>query len=158
MRLSPTARRMRYGHILGGDNPQQSNHMLHLYFFFRYIVEGQKHCVCVLHPDINSLRYISYLVGKVFGPNWSEFWIFMSCLYSIATPVSTSMITVDILVRYLCCVTGWVFLVTFSCRYFYIKCGLSFTWLLLFCSNFWCFVLYHCVSPCIGYYSAIDGV
>ena len=44
----------------------------------------KKHCVCDFQPATNSLGYPYYLTGKLFDPNWSVFWIFMICMYSMA--------------------------------------------------------------------------
>ena len=62
-------------HIFGGDNPQKSNHKLHLSFYFKlYCCGTEKNRICAFHHVSNPFSYPSYLIGKLFDTNWSEFW------------------------------------------------------------------------------------
>ena len=132
--------------------------MLHLYFCFKvYCCGSEKDCVCVFHPSTNPLSYPDYLIDVIWNKNWSTFFL-MICLYYVATPVSSSMIALAILVRFPCCVSSWTFIVIFSWGQLAIKCGVSFTWLCIFHGHFWCHILYYGINPCIGYYYNLGGV
>ena len=130
------------GHPFWVSNPQQSTHMSYLSIFFRYIFVGQKKIVSVpynLPPTLWESRPIS--LAKDFTQTGLCFGVFMRFLLSMATPMSLSRISLAILVRFSCCVTGWGFPAKFSWTHFSIKVGVSFTWLCTFLIHFWFHVL-----------------
>ena len=129
-------------HLRGGDNPQQSSHTSHICFYFKvYCCGEEKHCVYAFQPAAYFLGYIAYLIVTVFDPIWPVIWFKIIYMLSMATPVSSSIISLAILVRWSCCVTGWDFLAKFSWRRLAIKCGVSLTLLCTLHSHFWCRVL-----------------
>ena len=65
----------------------------YFYLFSGIFLWGIKKFVCVFHPAAKSLVYPAYLIGKVFDPNWYVICFLIGCLYSMETPVFSSMIS-----------------------------------------------------------------
>ena len=74
MRLPPTVRRVQYGSYFGGNNPQQSAHMQHFYFYFQIhcCVTGRK--LSLWLPTILQLTEIACL------SNWKRIWSTLVCV------------------------------------------------------------------------------
>ena len=119
------------GHIFGGENPQQSDHILNISFSFQVYCCGSEKPLCLwfptIHQNLGARLNISLAKGLI--QTGLCFGFLMSFMYSMTTPVSSATITLEILFKQSCCVTGWAFLVKFTQRQFYIKCGVSFPWL-----------------------------
>ena len=146
------------GPLFRYGNPQQFVHMLHIFFYF------QVYCCRVeffsVTSTLPSTPWYSLTISLVndFIQTGLIFGFLTICLYSKVTPMSSPMIELAILVRYSCCVNGWLFLVTFYWIQLDIKCVVSFTWLCILWIHFWCCELYDGVPPCIGPASILGGV
>ena len=68
IRFPPTVRRVRYGSYFGGKNPQQYDHMSHLYFYFQvyFFVAGKTLCLC--------LQTWCRILCLACLPNWQSIW------------------------------------------------------------------------------------
>ena len=62
------------GHIFGGNNTQQYNHMLYLSLCSHIYCYGEeKNHICAFYPYTNPLSYPVYLIVEEFYPNWYDF-------------------------------------------------------------------------------------
>ena len=121
------------GHPFGSVNPQQSAHTSHISVYFQvycYGAGGGESVPSTLPSTPWDRQPIS--LAKHLPKTVCDLGFFIWCLYYMVTPVSSSIIALDMLVRYSCYVTGWVFLAKFSWIQLAINFGVSFNWMCKF--------------------------